>query len=350
MCRCLHGGGGRSFGQKPNVDLTMRPNSISINRIQAKTFLFCKVITMSQKLMYDFVDESVPANPHDPRGSPIVVYGDHSFCAGVSSKVQKMVRPHMHSQIEINFLLRGEMTYRIDGRQISITQGRFVMFWGMVPHQVVEVAESTHFVCLYVPMSVFLGLPMLSQLREAIFRGAVIEANDMQPYDREILVKWQVELLTDDKALAEIVRDELTARIRRIDRDGWRDLREQAPILPHIGRLDREGIEHIESMARFIGEHAQEDINVEAVAAAARLHPNYAMSLYKRMTGMTISQSVTRHRLDIAQSMLIATDRPVARISFDCGFGSLSSFYAAFEKRFGTSPKAYRNRVAGVAA
>ena len=35
---------------------------------------------------------------------------------------------------------------------------------------------DTRFVVLYVPMAVFLELPTLSELRAAIFRGAMIEA------------------------------------------------------------------------------------------------------------------------------------------------------------------------------
>ena len=84
-------------------------------------------------------------------------------------------------------------------------------------------------------------------------------------------------------------------------------------------------------------------VGADDVAKAVGLHPNYAMSLYKRATGLTIKQSITRHRLDMAQSMLIASDLPVAAIAFDCGFGSLSSFYTAFEQRFKTSPAAFRH-------
>ena len=37
------------------------------------------------------------------------------------------------------------------------------------------------------------------------------------------------------------------------------------------------------------------------------MHPNNTMKLYRGAVGMTIKQSITRHRLDAAQSMLIAT-------------------------------------------
>jgi AraC family transcriptional regulator, melibiose operon regulatory protein len=98
-------------------------------------------------------------------------------------------------------------------------------------------------------------------------------------------------------------------------------------------------------MSRFVAEKATEDIAVEDVAAAAGLHPNYATTIYKRSVGMSIHQAIIRHRLDTAQSMLIATDLTVADIAFECGFGSLSRFYEAFNQRFHAPPKLFRNRI-----
>lgn len=289
-------------------------------------------------------DESVPAHPELDRGYPVVIFGNHSFCAGTSLSVQPMPGPHMHSQVELNFVLSGSMTYWFDGRVLTLSAGRLALFWGMIPHQVTECDEGTEFVVLYVPMAVFLELPTLSELRAAIFRGAVIEALDIKNYDADLFLRWREDLLEGDSQLEQIVKDELTARVRRLDRAGWHDLREVSPMAPqsaHLGH-DHDRALRVETMAQFIGEHALEDISAGDVAKAAGLHPNYAMSLYKRAVGLTIKQSITRHRLDTAQSMLIASDLPVASIAFDCGFGSLSSFYAAFEQRFNKSPAAFR--------
>jgi AraC-like DNA-binding protein/mannose-6-phosphate isomerase-like protein (cupin superfamily) len=304
---------------------------------------------MAHKGFEDFHDESVPVHP-DKAGHPMVVFGDHRFCAGRSRTVQRMPGPHMHSQVEINFPLRGRMTYRIEDRKIDISENRLVLFWGMVPHQVTSVELGTEFVCLYVPMSVFLGLPALSRLREAIFRGAVIEALDVQPFDRPILMRWQDELNGGDDLQASIVRDELTARIRRLDREGWRDLRESAPLAALHALHDPERIVHVEKMSRFIAENASGEISVGDVAGAASLHPNYAVAVYRRTTGMTINQAIVRHRLDTAQSLLIASDMSVSAIAFDCGFGSLSRFYEAFETRFGRTPGDFRKQMVMPAA
>jgi AraC-like DNA-binding protein/mannose-6-phosphate isomerase-like protein (cupin superfamily) len=291
-----------------------------------------------------YQDESVRAHPEMDRGYPVVIFGDHRFCAGNSLAVHAMPGPHMHSQVELNFVLQGSMTYWFDGRVLTLSAGRLALFWGMIPHQVTQCDRDTNFVVLYVPMAVFLELPTLSTLRAAIFRGAVVEALDIRSYDRDMFLRWREDLLQSDTQLEQIVRDELSARIRRLDREGWHDLREVSPLVPQSAQLahDHDRAVRVEKMAQFIGEHALEDISAEDVARAASLHPNYAMSLFKRAIGLTIKQSITRQRLDTAQSMLIASDLPVASIAFDCGFGSLSSFYAAFEQRFHKSPAAFR--------
>jgi AraC-like DNA-binding protein/mannose-6-phosphate isomerase-like protein (cupin superfamily) len=290
-------------------------------------------------------DESVPAHRDAAPGHPLVVFGNHQICAGQSLKVFRMASPHMHSQIELNFVLEGRMTYWFDGRELSVSDGRLVLFWGMIPHRVVDLAEPTSFICLYVPMSVFLGLPALSRLRDAIFRGAVIEALEIRTYDRDIFSRWREELLSGDQQLEQIVRAELTARISRLDREGWRDLRNATAGSRHPFAHDGDRILHVERMTRFIGENALENISVRDVAVAVGLHPNYAVALFKRAVGMTISQSIVRHRLDAAQSMLIGSDRPISAIAFDCGFGSLSRFYEAFHQRFRTSPAMFRTNM-----
>ena len=142
-----------------------------------------------------YKDESVPAHPGMNRGYPLVIFGDHRFCAGNTLKVQPMPGPHMHSQVELNFVMSGSMTYWFDGQVLTLSAGRLALFWGMIPHQVTECAGDTSFVVLYVPMAVFLELPSLSELRAAIFRGAVIEALDIKSYDKDMFMRWREDLL-----------------------------------------------------------------------------------------------------------------------------------------------------------
>lgn len=97
------------------------------------------------------------------------------------------------------------------------------------------------------------------------------------------------------------------------------------------------------SHAQNIAEHALGPINIEAVGAAAGLHPNYAMTVFKKAVGMTMHQALTGHRLDTVQSLLISSERPIASVAFENAFGSLSRFYSAFESRFEITPSKCRD-------
>jgi AraC-like DNA-binding protein/mannose-6-phosphate isomerase-like protein (cupin superfamily) len=288
-------------------------------------------------------DESVPVHQGATQ-HPLVVFGDHRFCAGERLDVRRMSAPHMHSQVEINFVLDGQITYWLDGRRLVITAGQLCLFWGMVPHQVTEVTDGAKFVCVYVPMSVVMNFRGTSTFRDAVFRGAMIEALNIRGFEREVFLRWREELLTGDPEAEQIVREEMSARIRRIAREGWHDLRAQSSALVSLHR-EADRLPNIEKMLRFIAEHALGKISVQDVAKAAGLHPNYAMSVFKRTVGMTVNQAIMRHRLDTAQSLLIAGDLPVVAVAFEAGFGSLSRFYVAFEQRFGVTPAKFRSNL-----
>ena len=86
-------------------------------------------------------DESIPAHPDVNPDHPMVVFSDHRFCAGASLEVMRMPSVHMHSQIELNLVIEGAMTYWFDGREITISAGRLAIFWGLIPHQVARILE-----------------------------------------------------------------------------------------------------------------------------------------------------------------------------------------------------------------
>ena len=253
-----------------------------------------------------------------------------------------MSTPHRHSQFEINYLLQGWMTYWFDGREVRLEAGHTALFWGMVPHRSIAHAPGTTFVCLYMPAAIFMSMHVGDDLRSALFSGHLVEASKHYETDEAMFRQWRTDLLEDDPALESIVRDEMSARLRRIDRDGWRDLRTISGPSVSSAIADPTSADRVEKMARFIGENAHLPIAARDVAEAANLHPNYAMSLFRKSTGLTISESITRNRLDAAQALLVSSDEDIAGVAFAAGFGSLSRFYEAFQRRFDMSPAKFR--------
>ncbi|MFM9973732.1 MAG: helix-turn-helix domain-containing protein [Beijerinckiaceae bacterium] len=287
--------------------------------------------------------EEVYLHSEPKSGLATVVFDHHRFCAGRSLDVQVMKTTHRHSQFEVNLVLQGGMTYWFDGREVELQPGRFAMFWGLIPHRSTACVPGTKFVCLYVPMATFMRFSLSDKLRRALFAGALVEAEIVQPSDSTVFRGWHSDLLGGDANMEGIVRDELGARLRRLDRDGWRDMRKMAqPAAPgRYAEALRAGA--IEAMVRFIGEKAGKPITVSDIANAADLHPNYAMALFKRTLGETMGAYLTRYRLDTVQAQLLSTDNEIAGIAFAAGFNSLSRFYEAFQRRFGISPAKFRH-------
>jgi AraC-like DNA-binding protein len=64
--------------------------------------------------------------------------------------------------------------------------------------------------------------------------------------------------------------------------------------------------------------------------------------LFKAHAKTTIRDFVRERRLMEAASQLASTEERISVISFGVGFGDVSNFNHAFKKRFGLSPRAYR--------
>ncbi len=261
----------------------------------------------------------------------------HVFWAGRTTEMLPMAAAHAHSQLELNLMLRGEATYAFCGREITVRAGEFILFWGAVPHRTLVVAGGTRFVCLYVPIEMFLALPLSAALREAVLSGGMIAAREALEADWP--QRLRDELISGDAKLAELGRQELALRLRRVDLTGWSD---RAGDGPDAYRRLPGGNAKVCAMAQFLTAHATGPVAAASVAAAVGLHPNYAMALFKSALGMTIGEYLTRYRLYLAQSMLLAEGGAVATVAFDAGFGSVSRFHDAFRRRFGTSPARFR--------
>lgn len=62
----------------------------------------------------------------------------------------------------------------------------------------------------------------------------------------------------------------------------------------------------------------------------------------KKYTGKTPTDIVNEARLQHAAMLLITSPLSISDIAEECGFTSLSYFFAAFKRRFGTAPRQYR--------
>jgi AraC-like DNA-binding protein len=86
----------------------------------------------------------------------------------------------------------------------------------------------------------------------------------------------------------------------------------------------------------------RESLDVDDLAAAARLSKAHFSREFRRAFGESPHQYLLTRRLERAAALLRTTDHSVAEICLSVGLTSIGSFTTSFTRTFGKSPTAYR--------
>lgn len=100
----------------------------------------------------------------------------------------------------------------------------------------------------------------------------------------------------------------------------------------------------IRSAMDYIGDHIYQEITLEEIANFAATNPSYLSSVFKKITGTSISAYIQKKRVETAKSLLAFSDESFSEISNKLNFSSHSYFIAIFKKHTGLTPKEYRDR------
>lgn len=96
-----------------------------------------------------------------------------------------------------------------------------------------------------------------------------------------------------------------------------------------------------DAVMAYIKDHLCERFSLDALASALYLNKSYICRAFRTASGMTIGAYLTLQRLELASQLLHQGHSPSSAGRL-CGFGDYSSFYRAYTKRFGHSPRAAR--------
>ncbi|MEU3599020.1 GlxA family transcriptional regulator [Streptomyces sp. NPDC006798] len=102
--------------------------------------------------------------------------------------------------------------------------------------------------------------------------------------------------------------------------------------------------EPLRDLQRWVAEHPDGDLSVDALAARARLSPRHFARAFHAETGVTPGRYVERVRLEHARRLLEETSHGVEEVSRASGYGTPEAMRRAFVRSLGTPPAEYRRR------
>ena len=101
----------------------------------------------------------------------------------------------------------------------------------------------------------------------------------------------------------------------------------------------------IKKVQRYVESHYQEAFAVEALSESLNYSPNYIRSIFKKYTGETLLEYITKLRMERALQLLLDSTVRICNISYKVGYSNPSYFCSQFNKKFGMTPQQYRSKI-----
>ena len=84
------------------------------------------------------------------------------------------------------------------------------------------------------------------------------------------------------------------------------------------------------------------DLRLKTIAEKLNVNPSYLSSLFHREYGCTLTEFITKQRIDKGIALLRLTSKPVQEVAAECGIQDVNYFIKLFKKQTGFTPNRYR--------
>ena len=99
---------------------------------------------------------------------------------------------------------------------------------------------------------------------------------------------------------------------------------------------------HIKPVLEYIENHYMEKLSQAEIADKFYFSKEYFARFFKKHTGMTFIEYLTKYRLQKARMQLMATNSGILEIALNNGFSDDRRLILAFKEEYGTTPFQYR--------
>lgn len=101
----------------------------------------------------------------------------------------------------------------------------------------------------------------------------------------------------------------------------------------------------VQKVSRYIADHLDEELTREQLASVAFVNPAYLSRLFRKETGMVLTDYILQEKMRKAADLLQDTDQSISEIADGLHYGNFSYFARLFRKVHGVTPQDYRKSV-----
>ena len=251
---------------------------------------------------------------------------------------------HFHPEYELTCILQGTGKRYVGSHMDNFTTGDLVLLGPNLPHcWKLEQADQPDARAVVVQFDgSFLGSEFFDkdelQAIKKLFKksGSGIYFNsDMRP----AMIHNLTELSKEDNNFKMLIG--LLEILQALATSTGYTLLDQNRIIAEYSIAEQQ---RINPVLAYLVENFRQQVSLDAAAGIANMTPNAFCKYFKKITRKTFMETIIEYRLNYAIQQLVQTDKPIAVISFESGFGDVSHFYKTFKLKMRLSPLNYRKK------
>lgn len=250
---------------------------------------------------------------------------------------------HSHPYYEVYFFLNGDVTYVVDGNQYPLLYGDYLLIPPGTRHHPVFHSSGTTYQRFVLWIS--------KEYYKTICSWSDDFAYSFQ-YTKE---KRQFHYRTDFITFQSIQGRLLDLLEELHGTNAFHQLNAQLMIhsfLLHLNRITYNMLHEVPAVygnvlylniCDYINNHLEEDLSLDQLAAFFYSSKYHISHVFKDHMGISLHQYILKKRLQASKNGILS-GIPFTSLYHQYGFSDYTSFYRAFKKEFGLSPKEFKEQ------
>lgn len=228
--------------------------------------------------------------------------------------------PHLHNQIEVVYIIRGNCTMMIEHTTYEVEQGDFIV---ILPYQLHNFSQSRDCEMLVQVFDPDFAPDMVPKLEKSQLKECVIKGMPSDCIEALMKAEYYYEQETDLRIVRSYVgvyMSFLYGSLEFVDMDN----------------TDYHSV--LYELLLYIDAHFTEHLSLELLADRFHITRFYISRLFSKKLNMSFNDYVNQLRIDYAVELLCQSDMPISEVGEASGFECERSFYRVFKQHTGMTP------------
>ncbi len=242
------------------------------------------------------------------------------------------IEKHWHRFLEIEFLVSGSGTHKINGVSYPIQKGE-MHFMKLTDIHEFSFEDTCGLYLIQIPttyLSKEINSVILNCTEDLIVYFDEEEFEKIERLCRILLEEGN----TTDPYRSDIIKNTLTTLCLLFFRK----------LQIHQKNLPRNNDNRINDIIIFIQNNFQDSLSIRKIAEAFYMNSEYFSRYFKKRMGIGAREYLVEIRMDYAKKLVCQSELKILDICMACGYNSITTFLRDFKKKYHCTPKQMREK------